>query len=55
LIGKYTNLDEIETCSKIAGMSRSDMVYYQQELVTYPQEHSDFLYIGKGNLFIVTP
>lgn len=53
IIFKYTNSDEIKACAIVAGISYADMVYYMSELDTYPDGHSDFLYVGKDCLILV--
>ena len=55
VIFKYTNIDEIEACAKVAGITKAQMLAYQQELRRYPRGNTDALYIGKEDLFIVEP
>ena len=55
MIFKYTNIDEIEACAKVAGVSKAQMMGYQEELRRYPKGNTDCLYIGKDDLFIVEP
>lgn len=55
LIGKYINTDEQKACASVAGLDIKDMLYYQKELRYYPNENTDFLYINKQKLIIITP
>jgi len=55
VIFKYTNIDEIEACAKVAGISKATMLGYQEQLKRYPKGNTDALYVGKDDLFIVTP
>lgn len=55
LVFKYSNIDEIESCAKVAGISRASMSEIQALLQRYPNGNTDCLYVGKENMFIVTP
>jgi hypothetical protein len=55
LIGKYTDELEQETSARIAGITRQNMLYYQENLLQYAGGNTDFIYVGKHHIFIVTP
>ncbi len=52
-IFRYTDDREIESCAKIAGISKQIMVQYMGDLKTYPAGFSDFLYFGKSHKILV--
>lgn len=54
LVFKYENRDEMKAAAQVADLDQKTLEQYMGMLETYqPKGYSDFLYIGKGKLFLV--